>query len=179
MCSNKRTIAIKLLPCFIFIMCSCLVCGCVRVIAVSGNSMDPTYSHGDAVFCIKTYSIPKVGDIVVFTVERDGKAKFLIKRVAALPGQMVQIDPTSGAVYVDGVLFPSTRDAPRADSWQEEESWPGAYSGEPLIVPKGYIFVLGDNRAVSIDSRDKAVGLVPSNKIWGIVFCHIRGNTDQ
>ena len=170
---SKRSVAIKLLPLFLFIMCTCLVFDCMRMIAVSGHSMEPTYSPGDAVICARIYSNPKVGEVILFIMERDGKSVFLIKRVAALPGQTVQIDPATGAVYVDGIPFPSQGEAPRADSWQEKEAWPGAYAGAPLTVPDGYIFVLGDNRAVSIDSRDEAVGLVPCDHIWGTVVFHI------
>ena len=101
---------------------------------------------------------PEYGDIVVFRSnlkDRNGKHKLLIKRVIGLPGDMVAI--REGVVYLNGKALyePYTKDGFTTGGMDES------------AVPKGTLFLLGDNRAVSIDSRSESVGFVEQNKLVG------------
>jgi signal peptidase I len=115
----------------------------VRFWPVSGPSMAPHISSGEYVF-INTlafkFGVPERGEIVAFRHDGSFSTETFIKRVIALPGDRVRID--RGVVYLNGtrldepyVKFPDTRSMPE------------------ITVPPGSVFVLGDNRAVSEDSR--------------------------
>ena len=134
---------------------------CFRMVIVVGGSMYDTLVNGDRLILISNvlYRNPKAGDIVVASKDsfRDGEC--IVKRVIATEGQEVDIDFTNGNVYVDGVL-------------QEEDyiSTPTMlYEGVsfPLIVEEGCIFVMGDNRMDSKDSRSTEIGLIDCREILG------------
>ena len=120
---------------------------------VLGQSMEPTlYSSQRVVIEKVTYRFqgPRRGDIVV--VESSRQAEMLIKRVIGLPGETVEV--TDGRVYINGELL--------------EESWavkPGGGHHGPETIPPLHVFVLGDNRGASNDSR--ALGPVPIDDIVG------------
>ena len=132
---------------------------------VKENSMQPTLNPNNYIFLSKQaytlFSQPKAGDIIVFHTElttSDGKEKLLIKRIVALPGDVVTI--AEGKVYVNDIL--------RVEPYIHEGGTPGYLEG--YTVPEGEVFVMGDNRAVSIDSRDSRVGCVPIDEIVGKAF---------
>lgn len=136
-----------------------------RVATISGNSMlntligeNPyTNTVGDKVIITNLAYTPKYGDIVVIsrniknTVEGQLNGEEpIIKRVIAVGGQTVDIDFSSGTVYVDGkALEESYISSPTVDASDVEF---------PVYVPEGYIFVLGDNRGDSLDSRSSRIG---------------------
>lgn len=129
------------------------------VLQVSGTAMSPTFSEGSIVVSYKTEDF-KRGDVIAFYINN----KILIKRLIALPGDTVEID-TDGRVYVNGVML--------------EESYVDEYAmGEtdiemPFTVKKDTLFVMGDHRSVSVDSRNTAVGCIPTEDVVGKIFFRI------
>ena len=109
---------------------------------------------------------PQSGDVVVID-DNNNLDEPLIKRVVATAGQKVNIDPTTGAVTVDGVAF----DEPIAAA-DVNVRGDAVY---PLTVPEGYVFVMGDNRAVSLDSRYSQLGCVDVRSIVGKELFTLKG----
>ena len=140
------------------------------LVRVDGASMDPTLAHGDTLFTRIIGYTPAQGDIVIFhppiseTDRKPNKDTAYVKRVIALEGQEVDITPEG--VTVDGELL-------EEDYILEEMNVIVPNSVEyPFVVPEDTIFVLGDNRNNSHDSRSKDVGAVPLENIIG--KAHIR-----
>jgi len=135
-----------------------------RVIGVIGPSMVPTLEDGDLVIMSNLFYTPKQDDIVVFT-------KFsydnypLVKRIIAVENQTVDINFETGEVWVDEELL----DEPYIADLTKRQ-----YDVEfPVTVPEGCVFVMGDNRMVSYDSRAKAIGMVDTRCILGKVYAVI------
>lgn len=132
-----------------------------RTVGVVGESMWPTLDSGDRIVLTSSYSEPEYGDIVV-TCQPDLSNVIpdtLVKRVIATEGQTVDIDFVKGKVYVDGVEL----DEPyTADPTRDREDFNG-----PVVVPDGCVFVMGDNRNHSTDSRDNRVGFIREEYIMG------------
>ncbi|MBE6954913.1 MAG: signal peptidase I [Ruminococcaceae bacterium] len=143
----------------------------VRMVGVSGPSMTPTLLDGDYVLVQSnfTYKNVEVGDVVVMLV-RSYDDQPIVKRVIATEGQTVNIDFWEGKVYVDGVLL----DEPYINNYDlnpYQTTKDYALGMEyPLTVPEGKIFVLGDNRDHSADSRYADIGLVDERCILGRVM---------
>lgn len=133
----------------------------LRVVVVSGPSMDTTLTHGDWLLLLGNvfYQEPKHGDIIVASKDSYDNGTPIIKRVIALEGETVDIDFQAGIVYVDGVAL----DEPYTNTptnLQEGIAF-------PLTVDEGCIFVMGDNRNVSKDSRSTEIGLIDRREILG------------
>ena len=128
-----------------------------RISNVYGESMYPTLHHGAALLLRGAGYTPKRGDIVVFRSDNYGEA--LVKRVVALGGESVFVDAASGDVYINGQFL-------EEDYIEKEPLNKG--TGRVVNVPEGYIFVLGDNRNFSSDSR--TFGPVPVEDITGGVI---------
>jgi signal peptidase I len=127
------------------------------VLRIYGHSMNDTLDEGDVVVSIKGSSF-KTGDIIAFYYNN----KLLVKRVIGQPGDWVDIDE-NGNVYVNQVML----EEPYLDS----KAYGETNIELPYQVPESRIFVLGDNRDVSIDSRNTSVGCVAEEQIAGkIVF---------
>ena len=132
----------------------------IRLIGVDGHSMVPTLQDGDRLLVLNSmlYDDYKYGDIVVLR-----KHTFLeepiVKRVIATEGQTVDIDFSSGSVYVDGVLL--------KEDYIHELTFLEEGTEFPLTVPEGSIFVMGDNRNHSSDSRDSRLGTVDTRYVIG------------
>lgn len=133
-----------------------------RTVGVVGTSMYPTLDNNDRIILTATYLKPQCGDIVVTCqpgAEDSGIPDTLVKRVIATEGQTVDIDFVEGIVYVDGVAL----DEPyTAEPTYDREDFNG-----PVTVPEGYVFVMGDNRNHSTDSRDNRVGLIREEYVMG------------
>ena len=127
------------------------------VLRIYGESMNNTLHSGELVVSVKNAHF-ETGDVIAFYYNNN----ILVKRVIATSGQWVDID-LKGDVYVDNQLI----DEP----YLEEKSFGEPDIDFPYQVPDERIFVLGDNRAVSVDSRNLAVGCVTSEQVVGrIVF---------
>ena len=132
-----------------------------RVIIVSGDSMNSTLIDGDYLLLTSSflYRNPQQGDIIVASKDSFDDGAAIIKRVIATEGQIVDIDFDIGIVYVDGLPI----DEPYINNLTTRQE--GVLF--PLRVEEGCIFVLGDNRAVSKDSRHPEIGLVDTRQILG------------
>ena len=127
------------------------------VLRIYGNSMTPTLQDGEIIFSLKTSDFEQ-GDIVAFYYNN----KILVKRVIAGPADWVDM-VEDGTVYVNGELL----DEP----YLIERAYGECNIELPYQVPDGRIFVMGDHRSTSVDSRNTAVGCVSQEQIVGrIIF---------
>lgn len=131
-----------------------------RIVNVSGTSMVPTLESGDRVVLQSYFYHPARGDVVVIT-HAENYSQPIIKRVIALENQVVNIDFQTGTVYVDGDALDESAYIQNGITTQHSDFT------FPLTVPKGHIFVLGDNRKVSNDSRFSDIGMIDVNNILG------------
>lgn len=141
-----------------------------RLVGVDGTSMVPTLQDRDELIVSRLFYTPKQGDIIVFQTDTFGEDS-LVKRIIAKGGQKVNIDFDTGTVYVDGVAL----DEPyTAEPTYIRES----FSGE-VTVPEGCLFVMGDNRNGSTDSRSYRVGFVDERCIIGRVLFNLFPGRDS
>lgn len=138
---------------------------------VSGDSMYPYLNNGDWIVYSRIHARLLRNEIVVF--ERNGEN--LVKRIAGLPGDTVEISATGGRVVVNGSQMRETY-VTLPDRTSGDETGDAGQMGPPLTVMNGQYLVLGDNRSVSIDSRDRGMGTVPAAEIRGRVLLVIRWN---
>ena len=149
------------------------------VASVEGTSMVPTLKNGDRLIVSRAFNQYERGDILILDsetayvfdaegnlTENEGLGKRIVKRLIATGGQEVNIDFAAKTVSVDDTVL----DEPYISALTDRDE--GAFS-YPITVPEGYVFVLGDNRPVSRDSRDPNVGLIPVTDIIGEVRLRI------
>lgn len=135
-----------------------------RVVVVSGTSMNNTLLNGDYLVVLGNtfYQEPEYGDIIVASKKSFDEGAPIVKRVIATEGQKVDIDFAKGIVYVDDVAL--------------DEKYTLTPTNEPegtkfpLIVDEGCLFVMGDNRNGSKDSRHPEIGLIDKREVLGKVF---------
>ena len=138
-----------------------------RVITVDGVSMEPTYYNGDRVLVTKLAGQARQGDVVIVVGALEEP---IIKRVVATEGQTVDFDTELGEVTVDGQPLPGSVFGIE-DGITFVPDLPGMVMEFPQTVPEGCVFVLGDNRDNSTDSRFVTVGMVDQRNILGkVVF---------
>ena len=132
-----------------------------RVVIVSGPSMYDTLWDGDWLLVLSSvfYQEPEYGDIIVASQDSFNDGEPIIKRVIATEGQTVDIDFEAGTVYVDAVAL------------EEDYTYTLTTNEEgmtfPLTVDEGCIFIMGDNRGRSKDSRDPEIGLIDEREVLG------------
>jgi len=146
---------------FAVVMCVVVFSLFIKLFTVNGISMEPTYYEGDRVFAVLSYLNISTGDVIV-TDDNTGLDEPLIKRVIATEFQKVDIDPETGAFYVDGELV----DTPI-------ETTVFNLNGDisyPFYVPEGHVFAVGDNRELSLDCRYARVGFIDNRSIVGKVI---------
>ena len=131
-----------------------------RPVMVDGDSMLPTLQDRELMLVRQAGYTPEAGDVVVLRKDFENVTGPIVKRVIAVGGQTVEIDYAAGTVAVDGTVL--TEDyilEPMVQrSWQ---------SVTTLTVPEGCVFVMGDNRNISNDSRNPALGAVEEAYILG------------
>ena len=132
-----------------------------RIIVVSGDSMYSTLLDGDYLLLLSNlfYREPEAGDIIVISKEAFENGKPIVKRVIATEGQSVDIDFEAGAVFVDGVQL--------QEDYINNLTHNGRGVEFPLTVEKDCLFVMGDNRSVSLDSRYAEIGQVDKREVLG------------
>ena len=148
----------------------CLLC--FRVVVVTGSSMYNTLIDGDYLLLISStfYRQPQQGDIIVASKDSFDDGKPIVKRVIATEGQFVDIDFETGTVYVDGVALEEAYTYTKT-TLDEGVSF-------PLRVETGHVFVLGDNRDRSKDSRSPEIGQVDHREILGKAIFLFMPGTD-
>ena len=151
------------IQCIIFalVFCVLLFVFAVRMVNVVGHSMVPTLEQSDKVVISNLFYHPKQGDVVVLR-KQTLMEEPIVKRIIATEGQTVDIDFDDGVVYVDGKAL----DEPYVNEpVHDRENFEGK-----ITVPKGCVFVMGDNRNASTDSRDARLGCVDTRYIMGRVY---------
>ncbi len=136
-----------------------------RVILVTGDSMFTTLWDGDYLLLVSELFCgdPEPGDIVVISKQSFDDGSPIVKRVIATQGQTVDIDFESGTVYVDGQAL--------REPYIHNETTNEEGTVFPLTVAENCIFVLGDNRAVSLDSRSPQIGQIDRREVLGKAIC--------
>ncbi len=154
-----HSIIIALIACvFIFVFG-------IRVINVAGSSMNPTLNNGEKMLVSNLFYSPEVGDVVVFKKDEYDPNKALVKRIIATEGQEINMDFETGTIYIDG--------QPIEEDYISELTVNKLDFIGPKTVPDGCVFVMGDNRNASTDSRDSRIGMVDARLILGKVYCVI------
>lgn len=133
----------------------------VRVVDIDGKSMYPTLVHREKVLITNTFTTPSTGDVVIISHGEEYDQP-LVKRVIATEGQTLNIDFDKNTVTVDGKVL----DEPyiRGKTTMEDAKIPS-------VIPRNKVFVMGDNREESSDSRGTRIGLIDEKNIIGKVRC--------
>lgn len=139
-----------------------------RVAVVDGSSMNNTLYHQDKLLVREIFYSPKQGDIIVCQSAEHGLNQPLVKRVIATEGQTVKIDFENWKVYVDNIEL--EEDYVKYIKGVSMNGW--SY-GEEYIVPKGHLFVMGDNRNDSLDSRSSKIGPIDERLVIGQVVIRL------
>lgn len=137
----------------------------VRVIDVKGSSMLPTLVNGDKMIVSHLFYKPKAGDVIVLKKDEYDPNKALVKRIIATEGQEINIDFDNGKVYIDNKEI--------EEDYINDLTLTKLNFIGPKTVPEGCVFVMGDNRNASTDSRKTEIGMVDERLILGKVHAVI------
>ena len=184
--SNSQGIVASLLEYFEILVFSLafvvlLFTFCVRLCQVSGDSMMKTLVDGEKLLVSNVFYEPEGGDIIVFHQTGMYLNEPVVKRVIAVGGEKIQIDFDTWTVTVtdkngnervlkEDYMFLDD------DPWRKAvyDAYRSDYDfSEPITIPEGYIFVMGDNRYNSLDSRFDDIGLVDERRVLGKVICRL------
>lgn len=148
---------------FVIVACVLVFVFLGRIVTVDGRSMNPTLLNGDKLLTSNLSHHYERGDIVVFDApEFDYVSGALVKRVIATENETVSIDFDTGEVYVDGVKLDEPYIAELIEDFED-------YT-EPITVPPGHVFCMGDNRNHSTDSRTSSIGCIDTREILGKAY---------
>lgn len=146
----------------------------IRLCRVDGSSMETTLSHNEMIISTNLFYTPKQGDIIVFHLSNDNYSEPLVKRVIATEGQTVELNLTTGVLKVDGVVYADEHAYLSDGKYDLKISYNKNYMYEAngntyfaATVPKGCLFVMGDNRNGSSDSRTSRVGFIDVDTVLG------------
>ena len=149
-----------------------------RVVVVDGDSMNQTLVDGDTLLLVSStlYRNPQQGDIIVASKDSFRGGECIVKRIIATEGQTVDIDFENRTVYVNGT--------PLEESYaffEANDNRPMIQEGVtfPLVVEEGCVFVMGDNRNDSQDSRHPDIGLIDEREILGKAVFLLFPGTDE
>ena len=144
----------------------------IRVVRVDGESMRETLQDQDILLVLSDHlcGTYQAGDIVVLSKETFENGAPIVKRVVATEGQTVDIDFHAGVVYVDGEALD--------EDYVREPTWTPEGLEFPVTIPEDHVFVLGDNRNASSDSRHADLGPIDERMVIGkAVFLALPGKT--
>lgn len=148
--------------CILFAISIVIVCliFLFRLVCVEGHSMDTTLAPNDRVIVTNLFYTPHNNDIVVISHGAEYNSP-IIKRVIATEGQTIKLDYENDRIIVDGTIIP--------EPYLDGSTFGGIYADYeiPEVVPKGKVFVMGDNRKVSMDSRSSEIGLIDVENVIG------------
>lgn len=138
------------------------------LVKVQGSSMEPTLHTADRLYVNRLFYTPEKGDVIVFVSESDPEHPY-IKRVIATEGDSIYIDFITGDVFVNGELIEEPYIKEKTfltGGYIHDLISKGNYSPEnPIVIEKGHLFAMGDNRNNSKDSRE--LGPIPYEEILG------------
>ncbi len=158
------------MQCIVFALIACILIFLFlgRTVGVVGGSMENTLHEGERLIISDLFYTPENGDIIVLRQE-SFRNEPIVKRVIATEGQTVDIDFETCTVIVDGVALdePYTKEYGNYVYYDDQD-----FDGE-ITVPEGCVFVMGDNRNGSTDSRTESIGCVDARKILGKVIFRI------
>ncbi len=132
----------------------------VSFVRVDGSSMVPTLINGERLIVVRCGYKPHAGDIIILNPP-SGRGPY-VKRVIGMPGQTVKIDNETGDVFIDGEKLDEPYINNKTTSHQSE-----------FVVPENSVFVMGDNRGSSHDSRSADVSFIPYKNVLGKVICRV------
>ena len=163
---KKKSETFDWLQCIVTALVACVLIFvfAFRVVGVEGGSMEDTLIEGDKLIITKLFFEPEYGDIVVLRKDTFS-TKPIVKRIIATEGQVVEIDFDEGVVYVDGVALDEPYTKTPTNSRQDFI--------RRVEVPEGCVFVMGDNRNRSTDSRTETIGCVDTRYILGEVVVRL------
>ncbi|MBQ8264255.1 MAG: signal peptidase I [Oscillospiraceae bacterium] len=168
--ASKSSELFDWMQCIVFALIFCILVFLFlgRTVGVIGGSMENTLFEGERLVISKLFYTPEYGDIVVLRQDTF-RNEPIVKRVIATEGQTVDIDFEECVVYVDGVAL----DEPYTKEYGNYTYYDAQDFEDEVTVPEGCVFVMGDNRNGSTDSRTDSIGFVDTRKILGKVIFRI------
>ena len=155
------------LPVGLVLLLNLFVC---KLAVVNGDSMYPTLHERDLLLVLMPDYEPERGDIVVINTSEESRmhGDKIVKRIIALGGETVEVDYEANRVLINGEAL----DEPYLNYF-EADPMEAYFSGEAITIPEGFVYVLGDNRNHSGDSRDPTIGLIAEADILGVEIARV------